>query len=140
MKNETIKKSFFRHWQLILNFFTVHLPILVRCKTKGTVGALCALLHNWQLSALLPTTITERDDPVTLKDSHRMGDRRIFFLKNSTSPLFKEGLSNEHNFGRIHLAGQYLKSCSKIITAHCNFIFRLDGDGSSEIFLKGKLR
>jgi hypothetical protein len=33
------KKSFFRNWQLIQNFFITHLPILVRCKTKGAVGA-----------------------------------------------------------------------------------------------------
>jgi hypothetical protein len=31
--------------------FTTHLPILVTCKTKGTVGAVCALLRNWQLGA-----------------------------------------------------------------------------------------
>jgi hypothetical protein len=31
----TIKKSLFRNWSLIQNFFTAHLSILVRCKTKG---------------------------------------------------------------------------------------------------------
>jgi hypothetical protein len=32
-------------------FFHKHLPILVRYKTKGAVGAVCALLCNWQLGA-----------------------------------------------------------------------------------------
>jgi hypothetical protein len=38
-----------------------------------------------------------------------MGDRRIF-LKNGRDASFNKDLSNEPNFGRIHLAGQYLKS------------------------------
>jgi hypothetical protein len=46
-----IKKSLFRNWQLIQNFFIAHLPILVQCKTKGAVGAARALLRNWQLVA-----------------------------------------------------------------------------------------
>jgi hypothetical protein len=48
----TIKKSLFRHWPmpLILNFFIAYLSILVRFKTKGALGAVCALLHLWQLS------------------------------------------------------------------------------------------
>jgi hypothetical protein len=45
------KKVLFRKGQLIPNFFIVHLPILVRCKTKGAFRALCALLRNWQLGA-----------------------------------------------------------------------------------------
>jgi hypothetical protein len=36
-----------------------------------------------------------------------MGDRRIF-LKTRRDISFKKGLSNEHTFGLIHLAGQYL--------------------------------
>jgi hypothetical protein len=47
----TIKKSTFRNWQLIPNFFIARLPILVRCETKGAVGTVCALLGNWQLGA-----------------------------------------------------------------------------------------
>jgi hypothetical protein len=44
----------------------------------------------------------------TLKGSQRMGDRRIF-LKTFHSSLFNDDLTNEEpNFGRIHLAGQYL--------------------------------
>jgi hypothetical protein len=65
------QKSLLHNWQFIPNFFIAHLPILVRCKTKGAVRALCALLSNWQLSALLP--ISERDGAVTLKGSQRMG-------------------------------------------------------------------
>ncbi len=36
-----------------------------------------------------------------------MGGRGIF-LKTFRASLFNEDLSNEPNFGRIHLAGQYL--------------------------------
>ncbi len=38
----TIKKSLFRHWPLIPNFFIAYLSILVWCKTKGAVGAVWA--------------------------------------------------------------------------------------------------
>jgi hypothetical protein len=34
--NISIKKSLFRNWQVIPNFFIAHLAILVRCKSKGT--------------------------------------------------------------------------------------------------------
>ncbi len=34
---------------------------------------------------------------------------RADFLKTYRASLFNEDLSNEPNFGRIHLAGQYLK-------------------------------
>ncbi len=47
----TLKKSLFCNWPLIPNFFIEHLPILVQCKTKGTVGAVCASLRIWPLSA-----------------------------------------------------------------------------------------
>jgi hypothetical protein len=43
----------------------------------------------------------------TLKGSQRMGGGQIF-LKTFRASLFNEDLSNEPNFGRIHLAGQYL--------------------------------
>jgi hypothetical protein len=36
-----------------------------------------------------------------------MGDGRIF-LKSFRASLFNDDLTNEPNFGRIHLAGQYL--------------------------------
>ena len=42
-----------------------------------------------------------------LKGSHRMGDGWIF-LKNVRDNSFNKDLSNEPNFGLIHLAGQYL--------------------------------
>jgi hypothetical protein len=47
----TTQKIFFLNWPLIQNFFIAHLPILVRCKTKSEVGAGCALLRTWPLSA-----------------------------------------------------------------------------------------
>jgi hypothetical protein len=37
-----IKKS----WQLIPYIFSIYLLILLLCKIKGTVGAVCALLRN----------------------------------------------------------------------------------------------
>ncbi len=40
------QKKIFCSWQLILNIFSVLLPILVGCKTKGAVGAACALLRH----------------------------------------------------------------------------------------------
>ncbi len=36
-----------------------------------------------------------------------MGERQIFSKNLRASPIYK-GLSNKPNFGRIHLAGQYL--------------------------------
>ncbi len=49
---------------------------------------------------------------VALQGFHRMGDGRIF-SKNLRASLFNDDLSNEPNFGRIHLSGQYLqhKNC-----------------------------
>jgi hypothetical protein len=43
---------------------------------------------------------------VTLKGSYRMGGAD--FSINIRACLFYKYLLNEHNFGRIHLAGQYL--------------------------------
>ena len=42
-----------------------------------------------------------------LKGSHSMGDGRIF-LKTRRDVSFNKVISNEPNFGQIHLAGQYL--------------------------------
>jgi hypothetical protein len=97
----TIKKNSFRNWQLIPNFFIAHLPILVRCKTKGAVGKMCALLRNWQLGANCQLLYE-------MTGKERKGDGRIFFLKTSTPLFFNDVLSNDPNFGRIHLAGLYL--------------------------------
>ncbi len=55
--------------------------------------------HNWQLKS------SRRSH--TLKGSHSMRDGRIF-LKTRPDNSFNKVLSNEPNFGRIHLAGQYL--------------------------------
>jgi hypothetical protein len=41
----TIKKSLFHHWPLIMNFLVAYFLILVRCKTKGAVGAVCASIR-----------------------------------------------------------------------------------------------
>ncbi len=49
-------------------------------------------------------SITVRDGSGTLNSSHRMGEGLIF-PKNLCASLFNDDLSNEPNFGRIHLAG-----------------------------------
>ncbi len=56
-------------------------------------------LYNWQLKSSRRSR--------ALKSSHSMGDGRIL-LKPRRHDSFKKVLSNEPNFGRIHLAGQYL--------------------------------
>ncbi len=56
-------------------------------------------LHNWQLK--------NGRRSHTLKGSHSMVDGRIF-LKTGRDASFNRDLSNEPNFDRIHLAGQYL--------------------------------
>ncbi len=93
----TIKKSLFRNWQLIPSFFIAPLSILVRCKTKGAVRVVCALLCKWQLGAKLPITV--RDGALTLTGSHMMGDWQIF-SKNLRASLFNDDLSKEPNFQR----------------------------------------
>ncbi len=55
--------------------------------------------HNWQVKN------RRRSHPST--GSHSMGDGRIF-LKTRRDASFNKDLSNEPNFDRIHLAGQYL--------------------------------
>jgi hypothetical protein len=57
------------------------------------------LLHNCQLK-------TKRRSN-TLKGSQRMVSGWIF-LKTFRASLFNDDLSNEPNFGRIHLVGQYV--------------------------------
>ncbi len=66
---------------------------------------MCGLLRNWNLDAQL--SIPVGDGTVTLKGSHRMVDGRIF-LENLRASLFNDDLSNEPNFGWIHLVGQYI--------------------------------
>jgi hypothetical protein len=51
--------------------------------------------------------ITHGGERLREEGSQRMGDGRIF-QKIFRASLFNDDLSNEPNFGRIHLAGQYL--------------------------------
>jgi hypothetical protein len=88
-----------------MNFFVAYFSILVRCKTKGAVGAVCASLRIWPLSAYWPITVLDAAE--SLKGFYMMGDGRIF-LKNHLASSFNKDLSNAPNFGEIHLAGQYL--------------------------------
>ncbi len=55
--------------------------------------------HKWQAK--------NRRCSHTLQGSHSMGDRWIF-LKTRGDTSFNKDLSNEPNFDRIHLPGQYL--------------------------------
>ncbi len=56
-------------------------------------------LHNWLLKS--------RRRSHALKGSHSMGDGRNF-LKTGRDASFNKHLTDEPNFDRIHLAGQYL--------------------------------
>jgi hypothetical protein len=60
---------------------------------------LSKLLYNCKLE--------HRKRTHNLKGSRRMGGGRIF-LKSLRDTSFNKDLSNEPNFGWIHLAGQYL--------------------------------
>jgi len=42
-----------------MKFFVAYFSILVRCKTKDAVGAVCALLRIWPLSAYWPITVLD---------------------------------------------------------------------------------
>jgi hypothetical protein len=64
-----------------------------------------ALLHNWQLDALLPVTV---GDGFNFKGLSLDGVRADF-SKNLHASLFNDDLSNEHNFGRILLLDSTLK-------------------------------
>jgi hypothetical protein len=55
--------------------------------------------HNWQ--------VKNRRRSRPLKSSHSMGHGQIF-LKTRRDASFNKDLSNEPNFDRIHLGGQYL--------------------------------
>jgi hypothetical protein len=61
--------------------------------------------YSPHLSKLL-YNCTTRKRTNTSMGSRRMGGGRIF-LKSLRETSFNKGLSNEPNFGRIHLAGQY---------------------------------
>ncbi len=101
----TIKKSLFRHWPLIMNFFAVYFSILVRCKTKGAGGVVCALLRICPFKCLIADYCIKWHG-IYKGLSHDGGWED--FSKNPRASSFNKDLSNEPNFGRIHLAGQYL--------------------------------
>ncbi len=81
-----------------LNFFYFQLKKVNQVRSEYLRSYL-NWLHNWQLKS--------RRRSHALKGSHSMGDGRIL-LKLRRDDSFKKVLSNEPNFGRIHLAGQYL--------------------------------
>ncbi len=68
-------------------------------------------LHNWQLKS------TRRS--LTLKGSQLMRDGRIL-IKPRRDDSFQKVLSDEPNFSRIHLAGQYLNKHLYILYSDAN--------------------
>ena len=81
-----------------LNFFYFQRPKVDQMRNEYLRSYLNRW-HNWQLK--------NRRCSHTLKGSHSMGDGQIF-LKTRRGASFNKDLSNEPNFDRIHLAGQYL--------------------------------
>ncbi len=75
------------HWGMKKNIFKVH--------NKLSPPSSELVIVNYETR--------RRSD--TLKGSQRMGDGRIF-LKTFRATLFDDDLSNESDFGLIHLAGQ----------------------------------
>ncbi len=91
-------------WQLTQNFFIAYLPILLWCKTKRVSQSgvrLTVYCTRW-----------------CRKEISQDGDGQIFSKTLCTS-LFNGDLSNEPNFGRIHLAGQvplkFLEDITKLV-------------------------
>jgi hypothetical protein len=89
------KKSSFRHWQLILIVFIAPLPILVRCKTKGAAGAVCAIAIRFLIANFC---IRWRGIFKGLSQAEEGADFSL------CAALFTKYLSNEPSFGRMHLA------------------------------------
>ncbi len=102
------KKSWFRNWPLPPNFFTAHLYILVRCKTKGAVRVVCALLRIFPLSTQWPISVL--DGPESLKGSQKLGDGR-------TLPLIKV-----YRMSLIS-AGSILLNSTFTTVQYCSFLF-----------------
>ncbi len=92
-----IPKITVRNWQLILNFLIVHLPILVRCKTKGAVGAVqCAPSVPLAIRCLIANYCTR--GRCNFKGLSRDGGWADF-SKNLRASLFNDDLLNDPNFG-----------------------------------------
>ncbi len=81
-----------------LNFFYFQWQMVDQVRSEYLRGYL-NLLHKRQMRSTRRSHI--------LKGSQSKGDGRIL-LKPRRDDSFKKVLSNEPNFGRIHLAGQYL--------------------------------
>jgi hypothetical protein len=64
-------------------------------------------IHRSHLNSCKIVNLKTKMHSKTLKGSQRMGGGRIF-QKNLGDTTFNKDLSNESNFGWIHLAGQYL--------------------------------
>jgi hypothetical protein len=81
----TIKKSLFRHWSLIMIFFA-YFSILVWCKTKGAVGAVCVLLLIWPLTLSLtgswPTSISRLEACSGPLKRATLAEKRLFWWRH----------------------------------------------------------
>ncbi len=81
-----------------LNFFYFQWPKVDQVRNEYLRSYL-NWWHNWQLK--------NRRRSHSLKGSHSLGGGRIF-LKTRRDASFNKDLSNEPNFDRIHLVGQFL--------------------------------
>ncbi len=96
-------------WLRVPNLFISAVAAAAVCTRNKIKGCWQICVSHWKLISELPTAV--RDGALTLKGSHGMGvggGGAGGFSKNLHASLFSDDLSNEPNFGRIHLAGQYL--------------------------------
>jgi hypothetical protein len=71
----------------------------------------CSAVANGAMNFVPTLTIRSRQQVYEVAGIFKglsQGGIREEFSKNLRASLFNEDLSNEPNFGRIHLAGQYL--------------------------------
>jgi hypothetical protein len=83
------------------SFIKTHHFLFIAKYPCGRMNFIPALAMCFQI-----TNQKLRRRSITLRGSHKMGDRWIFL--NLRASLFNKDLSNGSNLGRIHLAGQYL--------------------------------
>jgi hypothetical protein len=85
-------------WPIAEQTFLIVIHRFSLAKAAMNSPCMCKMRNGVQL---------KRRRPKTLKGSQRTGGGQIF-LKNLRYTNFNKDLSNEPNYGQIHLAGQYL--------------------------------
>ncbi len=98
----TIKISFLCHWQLIPNFFSAHLLILLRWKTKGAVGVVCAV-GNWLLIANYCTWWSFNFEGLTKDGGRGRLSASLFYHTFQMSLISAGSISLDSTFKRLHL-------------------------------------